>query len=156
MQASSSIEIRRASPHEVIDLRHEVLRQGLPRAEAINPGDDAETTRHFVAIQDEKVVGCVTLLLNEWQGEVAWQLRGMGVAPALQRSGIGRRLLDTVEASVLSDRPSCVLWCNARTTATDFYEKSGWAVASEVFEIPTAGPHVKMIKRLKAVGGIVR
>ena len=40
------------------------------------------------------------------------------------------------------------LWCNARTPAVGFYQRMGWAVVSDVFEIPTAGPHVRMTKRL--------
>jgi hypothetical protein len=44
-----------------------------------------------------------------------------------------------------------LLWCNARRTipAAGFYQKQGWTIVSDIFEIPTAGPHVKMSKRLK-------
>jgi hypothetical protein len=41
-----------------------------------------------------------------------------------------------------------LLWCNARVPAVPFYREMGWAVVSEPFEIPTAGPHVRMVKRL--------
>jgi len=41
-----------------------------------------------------------------------------------------------------------LLWCNARVPAVGFYESLGWRVVSERFEIPTAGPHVKMVRRL--------
>ena len=44
--------------------------------------------------------------------------------------------------------PVRLMWCNARVPAVRFYEKLGWAVSGEPFEIPTAGPHVKMTKRL--------
>ena len=39
----------------------------------------------------------MTLHLNEWQGEPAFQLRGMAVDPSLQRSGIGERLLQAAD-----------------------------------------------------------
>ena len=32
---------------ETLDLRHVILRPGLPRETAIFPGDDAPTSRHF-------------------------------------------------------------------------------------------------------------
>jgi hypothetical protein len=48
----------------------------------------------------------------------------------------------------LADGPVRQLWCNARVPAANFYRKLGWQVVSEVFEIPTAGPHVRMTKAL--------
>jgi predicted GNAT family N-acyltransferase len=145
---SSSIVIRSAEPDEVIDLRHTVLRAGLPRETAIFAGDDDPQARHFVATINERIVGCVTLLLNAWENEPAWQLRGMAVEPEIQRGGIGRRLLQACEESVLAS-PTHLLWCNAREPASGFYAKHGWRRVSEVFEFPTAGPHVKMLKRLE-------
>jgi predicted GNAT family N-acyltransferase len=130
---------------EVIDLRHRVLRAGLARETAIFDGDDASTTRHFVAEHDDRIVGCVTLVLNEWHGEPAWQLRGMAVEPALQGRGVGNSLLRTVDDFVRSSAAR-QLWCNARVPAVRFYERHGWAVVSEEFDIPTAGPHRKMTK----------
>ena len=139
--------IRPASADELIDLRHRVLRAGLERETAMFPGDDDPATRHFAALLDARIVGCVTLHRNEWNGAAAWQLRGMAIDSAHQRSGIGAALLRAVEAFV---RESDVkqLWCNARTPAAAFSEKHGWTIASEPFDIPTAGPHVKMTKRL--------
>ena len=139
--------IRPARAGELIDLRHRILRAGLARESAIFPGDDQRTAIHLVATLDDRIVGCVTLHLNEWNGAPAWQLRGMAIDTPLQRSGLGAALLQAVETAV---RPSHVrqLWCNARTPAAGFYEKHGWRIISEPFDIPTAGPHVKMSKRL--------
>jgi GNAT superfamily N-acetyltransferase len=77
-----------------------------------------------------------------------WQLRGMAVVPEVQRSGVGALLLQAVEEGIRNGR-GAVLWCNARAPAAGFYEKHGWKVIGEEFEIPTAGPHVRM---WKAVG----
>ena len=105
--------------------------------------------RHFVAqTTDGRIVGTLTLHLNSWESQPAWQLRGMAVDPALQGAGIGAQLLLAAEQSVRDDSPTGLLWCNARVPAVRFYEKNGWTVVSEQFEVPTAGPHVKMIKRL--------
>ena len=40
------------------------------------------------------------------------------------------------------------MWCNARTPAVGFYQRHGWVVASEEFEVKTAGPHFKMTLKL--------
>lgn len=142
---TTDVHVRAAQPAEVIDLRHAILRAGLPRTTAIFDGDDAPTTRHFVAERDGRVVGCITIVLSASEGQPAYQLRGMAVDPSLQRLGVGRKLLDAVETFV---RASDVkqLWCNARTPAVPFYERHGWTIVSDEFVIPTAGPHRKMTK----------
>jgi predicted GNAT family N-acyltransferase len=143
------IEVRRACPEEVIDLRHRVLRAGLPRETAIFPGDDAPETVHVVAVDNDEVVGCATMIKNTWQGERAWQVRGMAVAPRLQRSGVGGLMLKQLQRIAQDDVADVrLMWCNARTPAVGFYERHGWTVASDEFVIETAGPHFKMTKRL--------
>jgi len=34
-----------------------------------------------------------------------------------------------------------LLWCNARTSASGFYTRLGFAVVGEAFELPGIGPH---------------
>ncbi|MCW3019870.1 MAG: family N-acetyltransferase, partial [Solirubrobacterales bacterium] len=36
------------------------------------------------------------------------------------------------------------IWCNARTPARRFYERAGFGVISEEFELPMIGPHLVM------------
>jgi GNAT superfamily N-acetyltransferase len=68
----------------------------------------------------------------------------MATAPGWQGRGVGRSLLQYAEALLAGDR---LWWCNARASAIGFYERQGWTVVSEVFDIPTAGPHRRMIRR---------
>ena len=149
----SSLTVRRAQASELIDLRHAVLRQGLARREAVFPGDDAPTSRHYGAFQGKRILCCATLHASQWGGEPAFQLRGMATAPEARRTGLGRRVIEWMEADLRAaadagDPLPLLLWCNARVPAVPFYEAMGWAVVSELFEIPTAGPHVRMVKRL--------
>ena len=37
-------------------------------------------------------------------------------------------------------------WCNARTSAAGYYEKIGFVIASDEFELPDIGPHVLMVR----------
>jgi GNAT superfamily N-acetyltransferase len=143
------IQVRRARPEEVIDLRHVILRAGLPRETAIFAGDDAPGTVHVVAVEDDAVVGCATMLKNIWQGEPAWQVRGMAVSPGFQRRGVGGLMLAELQRFA-AEHPDGVrlMWCNARSPAVGFYERQGWTVASDEFVIETAGPHFKMTRRL--------
>jgi GNAT superfamily N-acetyltransferase len=148
MPETMPVQIRAVSVEQIIDLRHAMLRQGLPRDQALFPGDDAPTAIHLAAIAGEAVVGCLTLHKNEWQGEPAWQLRGMACRENWQKQGIGRQLVEAAERALRKGASPQQMWCNARVPAIGFYKKMGWQIASEPFEIPTAGPHVKMQKPL--------
>jgi len=138
------MDIRPVSVESIVDLRHAVLRAGLPRATARFEGDDEPGTIHLAATESGRVVGCVTLIERPLEGEPAWQLRGMAVAPDRRGAGVGRALLDAVGRELArrgDDRP---VWCNARVPAIPFYEAHGWRCVSAVFEVPTAGPHRRM------------
>lgn len=134
---------------EIIDLRHEILRRGLARELAHFDGDNEPTTRHVVAEIDRRIVGCASILRRPWQGQPAYQLRGMAVAEGLQGQGIGTMLLNEIDRLAREEGFTKQFWCNARTPAAKFYRKHGWEVASEEFFIEHAGPHVKMTRRLE-------
>ena len=146
----ADVLIRRGTLEELIDLRHAVLRQGLPREAAVFDGDAKPGARHYVAADGGRIVGCTTLHPNQWEGRPAWQLRGMAVADGYQGRRIGRRMVEFLELELLDDSSAPrLLWCNARVPASGFYKQLGWQIVSEEFEIPTAGPHVRMVKRLR-------
>ena len=118
----------------------------MPREEAEFQGDRDAAALHWAAFDGNRVIGCVTLHPSRWESEPAWQLRGMAVADEHRETGIGRELLEAVD-SHLANEPIRMLWCNARVPAAPFYQKHGWQIVSTTFDIPTAGPHVRMIKR---------
>ena len=140
----------------ILDLRWAVLRPGRARETASFGGDSDEGTHHFALIEGgEEEVGtsatpltCLTLLASTWDGQPAWQLRGMATAGGQQGRGWGRRLLAGVSAWILdqpAERAPRILWCNARSSAIPFYEACGWRVASAPFEIEGIGSHVRMV-----------
>ena len=142
-RALNPIDIRRGDATEVLDVRHAVLRPGRPRDTAVFDGDTKPTTRHWVAVQTDRIVGVVSVMAAEapdLPGAPRWQLRGMAVLPELQGSGIGAALVRAVQDEV--DAP---LWCNARATAVPFYVKAGWKTVGEPFDIAPIGPHSRMI-----------
>ena len=143
-----TLSIRSAKAEELVDLRHRVLRVGLPREEAIFPGDDLPGSRHFGAFDEESAVCCATFHRSEYEGELAWRLRGMATDEGFRSQGVGREVLKYAEEALLADDPIRLLWCNARIAAVRFYQSQGWGIVSELFDIPTAGLHHRMVKRL--------
>ena len=141
--------VRPVPVDDVIDLRHRVLRVGLPREMARFDGDAEPTTLHLAAFDAAgTVVGCATILHRPYAAAPAWQLRGMAVAPEGQRAGVGGALLGHVDAVVAASAFSRQLWCNARVPAIAFYARHGWRAVGPEFEIAHAGPHRVMEKSL--------
>lgn len=143
----SEVEVRLITSAETLPVRWPVLRAGLPPESAVFDGDDAPETRHLGAFRADALVGVVSIYPREFPERPdlrnCWQLRGMAVVPEAQRQGIGEALL---KASIDEARRhgGDSLWCNARVCAAAFYQKHGWTVLGPEFDIPTAGPHVRM------------
>ena len=150
---SPADSVRQINAAETIDIRWPVLRAGLPRASAIFPGDDHPATRHFGAFASAEGLVAVASVyiapLPEYpQTGNVWQLRGMATLPAAQRQGFGSALVRACLAAVI-DAGGEILWCNARTPARSFYAMHGFTEISAEFDIPTAGPHVRMWRNLR-------
>ncbi len=145
-----SVSVRTVSVVEILSLRHAVLRAGMPLESAKFEHDEADGSVHFAAYDGAAsgVIGCCTLVRQPYESAPAWQLRGMAVVPAARKLGIGRRLLDAAEAHIRGTPFSSVWWCNARIVAVPFYQRLGWQIVSPLFEIPTAGPHHRMLRLL--------
>lgn len=137
---------RRATIDEIIPVRHAVLRPGRPVETAHFAGDDHPETMHYGAFDGDECVGCVTLMSARRDDAPARQLRGMATVDWLQGLGAGGRLIAWAEAddgTTWANRP---LWCNARLKAVPFYQRHGWVIDSDAFDIPKIGPHHRMVK----------
>lgn len=145
-----AIEVRLIPVAETWSLRLAVLRPNRPLEAAEFPGDDLPTTKHFGAFRNGQIAGIVSLFaveMPEHPGEPAWQLRGMATAPTVRGQGCGRVLVLECLAYARARRVR-ILWFNARIGAVGFYEKLGFEVIGEEFEIPDVGPHFRMWRRL--------
>jgi GNAT superfamily N-acetyltransferase len=85
--------------------------------------------------------------MSQWDGEPAWQLRGMATAPDVRGAGVGAALLAEAESVLRNRGPIRLLWCNARYVALGFYQKQGWTIASDEFVTPGVGIQRKMTRR---------
>lgn len=140
---------KRISAAETIPIRWLILRPGFPRETAIFDGDDAPTTQHFGGFIDTRLVGVASIYQVPCPDRPgvrrAWQLRGMATLPEIRGLGIGKALVAACENAV-HEAGDSLLWCNARTSAIDFYAQRGWIISSDEFDIPTVGPHRRMLR----------
>lgn len=149
------IQILKAS--QTYPLRQQLLRPGFSIEACRFPEDDLDSSRHFGAYQDGQLVGIVTVLrlaepelsgvdVNNKQRH-SWQIRAMATLPAVRGKGYAAALIDVVEDYVRTKSGS-LIWCNARSGAVGFYQKQGYSIFGDEFEIATVGPHFRMKKIL--------
>lgn len=145
------VSVRRVGIEAIRPLRHAELRAGLPVDTAVFDGDDAPDTWHLGAFDDDDLVGCASFMRQPWiDGRDAFQLRGMATRRDRTGQGVGAAVLRFAEATIPAASGVHTFWCNARTPAVGFYARCGWTVESDVFDVPTAGPHRRMLRRPEA------
>lgn len=130
--------IEEVTRDEVVPVRHEVLRTGLPVETALYPEDNSPYAFHLAEREpDGTIVACVTFFPEDLDGEPAWRFRGMATIESRRNSGIGGRLLEAAVDEV-AKRGGKRVWCNGRSAAAAFYRRHGFEIVSDEF---TSGPH---------------
>lgn len=156
-----TITARRIDAAATTPLRSAVLRPGYPTSDCVFEGDDAALTVHAGAVLDEAIVSIASMYHEprpadapggapraaDHDAGTAWRLRGMATEPGLRGAGAGRAALDACLDHARANGGT-LAWCNARTEAVGFYERLGWQVLGEEFDLPTVGPHFVMELRL--------
>lgn len=72
-----------------------------------------------------------------------WRVRGMATVPEVRGRGAGSAVVAALVQHAASSGATRV-WCNARVAARSLYERAGFKVVSEEFELPEIGPHLVM------------
>ena len=125
-----------------LDLRWKVLRIGKPRETAHYIGiDEDPNTLFLVAYHGNKMVGCSTLQTDPRKG-AKFRIRGMAVDSEYQNNGIGSKIVEMLQDYAKERKTG--IWCNARIRAVPMYERRGFEIVSEIFEIEGIGPHHDM------------
>lgn len=145
------IAAREITARETIAIRHSVLREGMPVESCYWDKDEAEGTFHLGGFVNDTHAGVCTFQIDTHPltGERAYRLRGMAVLPEYRGYGVAALMLSAGEDRALR-RGFAEAWLDARIGAVGFYEKYGWSKVGDEFDIPTAGPHYRMIKHLAA------
>ena len=123
----SAIDVRRIAGSETIDLRHRVMWPDAPRKHVILEGD--EEALHYGAFFEGGLVGVGSFFVDDKRV----RLRKMAVDVQCQGRGIASRLLsvamDDLRASGFHE-----IWCDARTSALNFYRKNGFSIDTKTFQ----------------------
>lgn len=144
--------IKKISAIETFPVRHPVLRSEKPIESCHFEGDDLETTTHFGLFDENKLIGVISIFEAKnklFSEEKQFQIRGMAVLNEQQKKGLGASLVEHSEKYCL-DNDANLIWFNARTEATGFYEKMNYQKIGASFDIKEVGEHFVMFKKIKA------
>ena len=140
--------IKEITSLETFEVRHPVLRPGLPIESCRFNGDDDKATKHFGFYANDQLVGVASIFDATPPFETqfkSFQLRGMAVLSGFQNQNIGQKLLTHIE-QIIEQKP-VVVWFNARKVAEKFYQKMGYQPIGDYFDIPLIGAHIVMFKK---------
>ena len=132
-----------------LDLRSRILRNGKPLVECSFPTDQVEGIFHLAFYVDDTIVTIASFFPNNYKDnkELGYQLRGMATDSQYVGKGYGKQLIEFA-VQYIKNTNAQYIWCNARSSAVKFYQKLGFELVSEEFEIAGVGPHYEMILKL--------
>ncbi|MGB3592198.1 MAG: GNAT family N-acetyltransferase [Nonlabens sp.] len=145
-------QIKQVEATAILPLRCRILRPGQPIESAVFEGDSDTTTYHLAIIIDDLAIATLSLMQRPMPDcnndyDKSYQLRGMAVDHCYQSQGLGGKLLNAAQR-LMTDLENDVIWMNARSSATAFYENHGYRITGGEFDIPGVGPHYVMFKKL--------
>jgi len=132
-----------------LGLRSKVLRNGLPLQQCVFPTDEIAGAFHLAFYTDEEIACVASFFPNNYKDkkELGYQLRGMASDTMFAGKGYGSELVKFA-IEYIKNTNAKYIWCNARSSAIDFYKKLGFNLVSNEFEIAGVGPHYEMILNL--------
>jgi predicted GNAT family N-acyltransferase len=139
------IEIKQIQPSETWEIRHRVMWAGKSFDDIKLPNDDFGL--HFGLFKDEVLISVVSLFLENNTA----QFRKFATETAEQGKGYGAKLLEHIIQEAITQNAKSI-WCNARTSASGFYEKFGLNVVSDTW-VKDGVEYVKMEFNLQTHDG---
>lgn len=139
------------SSSETYSLRLEVLWQHKNSLEECKLDiDDMLTTFHVGVFKNNEIVAIGTFLQQQnekFDAKNQYRLRAMATSPKVRGENFGKQVIDFA-LEELKNRKVDLLWCDARKVALGFYEKMGFNILGDFYEVPIIGKHKLMYKRI--------
>lgn len=135
---------------QTLPLRSKVLKGGMPLERCRLPMDDLGF--HLGCFLEGELISVASFFEEEYPGlgSGGYRLRGMATEPGYARKGYGSSVIKFA-IDELKNRGAAYIWCNARSSALDFYRKLNFEILSEEFEVSGIGAHFNMSLQLNNI-----
>ncbi|MCO4795379.1 MAG: GNAT family N-acetyltransferase [Bacteriovoracaceae bacterium] len=144
------MKVLRVNAIDTYPIRQQMLRTDSPIERCKFTGDEEDQTFHLGAFMDSKLVSVASFYFEkhpELDEPFQFRLRGMATLPEYQGKGLSTELLN-MAFPIIKQNFCHLVWCNARVSAVEFYQKVGFEKVGEEFDIPGIGPHLLMYKNI--------
>lgn len=144
------ITIKEIDIEKVYPVRNLVLRRGKPIESCHFLDDEKVSTKHFGVVLDKKIIAVVSVFEQNnslFIEKKQFQIRGMAVLDQFQQQGLGKLLIEKVEAYCKKNKAN-LIWFNARENACKFYQKLNYTITGKPFDIKNIGLHYIMFKKI--------
>jgi predicted GNAT family N-acyltransferase len=128
------------------ELRWKILRMPWNQSRGTERDDLEAKATHFIALLNDKIVGTARLHLINQEAKIG-QVRYLAVETAVQRRGIGSKILEAIHLTAKNQLLN-YLMLNAREHAVKFFENAGYKVVGEGPLLFGAIKHKKMLIKL--------
>ncbi|NVK22956.1 MAG: GNAT family N-acetyltransferase [Kangiellaceae bacterium] len=145
-----SLTVQEIPLEQVYALRNLVLRPNQPISSCHYEEDQFEGVFHMGAFVEQDLKAIASFYPqnhSKLDAQNPIRLRGMACDPCSQGQGLGTVLLRQSIAEC-QYRGFDLLWCNARTSAQQFYKRLDFAIKGNEFMLSGIGPHYLMYKAL--------
>lgn len=150
------MESRRITPEETRSLRHRVLWPHIEKLEdCVIDIDHREDAIHLGTFHEGNLISVLSLFemtTDKLDYSKQYRLRAMATDPNYRGYGAGRVIVEAAK-ELITELGYDVLWCDARKVALGFYERLGFDIIDEWYEVRNIGPHKLMYYQVEAVGG---
>ena len=107
---------------------------------------------HLGAFYDGQIISVCSLF--EMKKErlnfaTQYRLRAMATNPNFRGKSVGKQLVEKA-IEIIKEKGYEVLWCDARKVALGFYEKCGFSVKGDFYQVKNIGLHKLMYFPLKS------
>ena len=145
------VTVKAITAEEARPLRQRIMRPDEPPEKSVYPLDDAEDTFHAGVIKNGQLIGIASVFHEappDQSNDKAWRLRGMATEPKVRGQGYGKLALQACMDTIYQ-RGGNYLWFNARPEVVGFYEKLGFVVSGEPYEVEGHGTRVFMSRDIQ-------
>ncbi|MEH7523403.1 GNAT family N-acetyltransferase [Bacillus sp. JJ1503] len=144
------LEVRKITPEMTYSTRHTVLRPHQTIEDCKYDTDHEPGALHVGAFSQGRLISIASFCIErnpDFSIEMQYRLRGMATLEEFRNLGAGKLIVAYAE-NLIKAQGFDLIWCNARTSVEQYYNRLGFNIHGEVFDYPPIGPHIVMYKKL--------